>query len=81
MKAVVIYIHEKGNGEKETVTEYYTLVQQVIDVGRMSYLWLNDKNILNPKTFRTKSEARADLFSNYNNSHLIKIIFEDKESE
>ena len=81
MKAVVIYIHEKGNGEKETVTEYYTLVQQIIDVGRTNYLWLNDSNFLNPKTFRTKSEARADLFSNYNNSHLIKIIFEDKESE
>ena len=80
MKAVVIYVHEKGNGEKETVTEYFTLVQQIIDVGRMNYLWLNDANILNPKTFRTKSEARADLFSYYNNSYLIKIIFEDKES-
>ena len=79
MKAVVIYIHEKGNREKETVTEYYTLVQQIIDVGRTNYLWLNGSNILNPKTFRTKSEARADLFSNYNNSNLIKIIFEDKE--
>lgn len=79
MKAVVIYERGKGNGKKETVTEYYTLVQQIIDVGRTNYLWLNDANILNPKTFKTKAEARADLFSNYNNSHLIKIIFEDKE--
>lgn len=81
MKAVVIYEREKGNGEKETVTEYFTLVKQIIDVGRMNYLWLNDANVLNPKTFKTKSEARADLFSCYNNSYLIKIIFEDKESE
>ena len=79
MKAVVIYIHKKGNGEKVTVTEYFTLVQQIIDVGRTNYLWLNDSNILNPKTFKTKAEARADLFSYYNNSNLIKIIFEDKE--
>ena len=79
MKAVVIYEHEKGNGEKETVTEYFTLVQQIIDTGRTNYMWLNDKNILNPKTFKTKTEARADLFSCYNNSNLTKIIFEDKE--
>ena len=79
MKAVIIYEHEKGNGEKETVTEYFTLVQQIIDVGRTNYLWLNDSNILNPKTFKTKAEARADLFSYYNNSNLIKIVFEDKE--
>ena len=79
MKAVVIYVHEKGNGEMETVTKYFTLVQQIIDVGRTNYLWLNDANILNPKTFKTKTEARADLFSYYNNSRLIKIIFEDKE--
>lgn len=78
MKAVVIYKHEKGNGDKETVTEYFTLVQQIIDVGRINYLWLNDQNILNPKTFKTKTEARKDLFSFYNNSNLIKIIFEDK---
>ena len=79
MKAVVIYEHEKENGEKETVTEYFTLVQQIIDVGRTNYLWLNDANILNPKTFKTKTEARTDLFNYYNNSHLIKIVFEDKE--
>jgi hypothetical protein len=79
MKAVVIYEHEKGNGEKETVTEYFILVQQIIDVGRTNYLWLNDANILNPKTFKTKTEARTDLFNHYNNSHLIKIFFEDKE--
>ncbi len=79
MKAVVIYEHEKENGEKETIKEYFTLVQQIIDVGRTNYLWLNDSNILNPKTFKTKAEARADLFSYYNNSNLIKIIFEDKE--
>ena len=79
MKAVVIYVHEKGSGEIETVTEYFTLVQQIIDVGRVNYLWLNDANILNLKTFKTKAEARADLFSNYNNSNLIEISFEDKE--
>lgn len=79
MKVVVIYEHEKGNGEKETVTEYFTLVQQIIDVGRTNYLWLNDANILNPKTFKTKAEAREDLFKYYNNSNLIKIVFEDKE--
>lgn len=79
MRAVVIYEREKGNGDKETVTEYFTLVQQIIDIGRTNYLWLNDANILNPKTFKTKTEARADLFSHYNNSNLIKIIFEDKE--
>lgn len=79
MKAVVIYEHEKGNGEKETITEYFTLVQQIIDVGRTNYLWLNNANILNPKTFKTKTEARKNLFICYNNPHLIKIVFEDKE--
>ena len=63
MKAVVIY--EKENGE--TITEYFTLVQQLIDVGRMNYLLLDGSNILNPKTFKTRAEARADLFSYYNN--------------
>ena len=77
MKAVVIYEYEKGNGEKETITEYFTLVQQIIDTGRTNYLWLNGSNILNPKTFKTKEEARADLFSYYNNSNLIKIVFGD----
>lgn len=79
MKAVVIYEHDKGNGNKGTVTEYFTLVQQIIDIGRTDYLWLDDANILNPKTFKTKTEARADLFNHYNNPDLIKIIFEDKE--
>lgn len=79
MKAVVIYEHEKGNGEKETITEYFTLAQQIIDVGRTNYLWLDGANILNPKTFKTKTEARADLFRCYNNPNLIRIIFEDKE--
>ena len=79
MKAVVIYEYEKGNGEKETITEYFTLVQQIIDAERTNYLWLNNENILNPKTFKTKTEAREDLFRYYNNPNLIKIIFEDKE--
>lgn len=79
MKAVVIYECESENGDKRTTTEYFTLVKQIIDVGRTNYLWLNDANVLNPKTFRTKAEARADLFSCYNNSNLIKIVFEDKE--
>ena len=79
MKAVVIYELEKENGDKETVTKYFTLVQQIIDVGRTNYLWLDGANILNPKTFKTKTEARADLFRCYNNPNLVKIVFEDKE--
>lgn len=78
MYAKIVYDHYYSSGNKERITEVYSLVQKLIDKDQLiyEYYWLNDSKMLSDISFKTVEEARLDIFRRYNDKNLISMHFD-----